>query len=100
MLGTSLGSCYAFLAAAMDPRIRVCAFNHASTQFGDVVWTGQSTRHVRSAFEHAGLSQDEVRALFASISPSHYMEAFAESGKPRWEGDLPRRADSEAPTAC
>ena len=31
VLGTSLGSCYAFLAAAMDPRIEVCAFNHAST---------------------------------------------------------------------
>jgi dienelactone hydrolase len=77
VLGTSLGSCYAFLAAAMDPRIRVCAFNHASTQFGDVVWTGQSTRHVKSAFEHAGLSQDDVRTMFAGISPSNYMEAFA-----------------------
>ena len=48
VLGTSLGSCYAFIAAAMDPRIRVCAFNHASTQFGDVVWTGQSTRDRKS----------------------------------------------------
>src|ERR1700736_25617 len=45
VLGTSLGSCYSFIAAAMDPRIRVCAFNYASTWFGDVVWTGQSTRH-------------------------------------------------------
>src|SRR5271163_4934488 len=57
VLGTSLGSAYTFIAAAMDPRIRVCAFNHASTQFGDVVWTGQSTRHVKAAFEHAGLAQ-------------------------------------------
>jgi hypothetical protein len=77
VLGTSLGSCYAFLAAAMDPRIRVCAFNHASNQFGDVVWTGQSTRHVKSAFEHAGLTQDEVRTIFAAISPANFMEAFA-----------------------
>lgn len=77
VLGTSLGSCYAFLAAAMDPRLRVCAFNHASTHFGDVVWTGQSTRHVRSAFEHAGLTQDQVRGLFASISPANYMAEFA-----------------------
>ena len=43
VLGTSLGSCYGFLAAAHDPRLEVCAFNHASTSFGDVVWTGQST---------------------------------------------------------
>jgi Alpha/beta hydrolase domain containing 18 len=77
VLGTSLGSCYAFLAAAMDPRIRVCAFNHASTQFGDVVWTGQSTRHVRSAFEHAGLTQDQVRGIFAAISPADFMTEFA-----------------------
>ena|SRR6185437_6296603 len=77
VLGTSLGSCYAFIAAAHDPRIRVCAFNHASTWFGDVVWTGQSTRHIRAAFEQAGLSQDEVRQAFAGISPMSYMERFA-----------------------
>jgi hypothetical protein len=77
VLGTSLGSCYAFIAAAHDPRLQVCAFNHASTSFGDVVWTGQSTRHVRDAFEQAGLSQDQVRRLFRGISPSAYMERFA-----------------------
>jgi hypothetical protein len=81
VLGTSLGSAYAFIAAAMDARIRVCAFNHASTQFGDVVWTGQSTRHVKAAFEHAGLTQDEVRAIFAGVSPMTYMEDFAETGE-------------------
>jgi hypothetical protein len=77
VLGTSLGSCYAFLAAAMDPRIRVCAFNHASTEFGDVVWTGQSTRHVKAALVHAGLTQDEVRTIFAALSPAEFMESFA-----------------------
>jgi dienelactone hydrolase len=81
VLGTSLGSCYAFIAAAMDPRIRVCAFNHASTQFGDVVWTGQSTRHVKAAFEHAGFTQDQVRAMFAGISPANCMQMFAETGE-------------------
>jgi hypothetical protein len=69
VLGTSLGSAYAFIAAAMDPRIRVCAFNHVSMQFGDVVWTGQSTRHVMSVFEKEGLTHDDVRAIFAAISP-------------------------------
>src|SRR5579859_6954449 len=39
VLGTSLGSCYAFLASAHDRRLRVNVFNHASTAFGDVVWT-------------------------------------------------------------
>jgi hypothetical protein len=81
VLGTSLGSCYAFIAAAHDPRLKVCAFNHASTWFGDVVWTGQSTRHIRAAFEQAGLTQDQIREVFTSISPMSYMQRFAASPK-------------------
>jgi hypothetical protein len=92
VLGTSLGSAYAFIAAAMDSRIRVCAFNHASTQFGDVVWTGQSTRHVKAAFEHAGLTQDEVRAMFLGVSPMSYMEQFAAAGQPQHARDKRRRS--------
>ena len=81
VLGTSLGSCYAFIAAAMDPRLKVCAFNHASTWFGDVVWTGQSTRHIHASFEHAGLTQDDVRKMFVAISPMAYMEQYAANPK-------------------
>lgn len=81
VLGTSLGSCYAFIAAAHDPRLRVCAFNHASTWFGDVVWEGQSTRHVRAALEEAGLTQNQVRELFLGISPMAYMQRFAATPK-------------------
>jgi hypothetical protein len=81
VLGTSLGSCYAFIAAAFDPRLRVCAFNHASTSFGDVVWAGQSTRHIRAAFEQSGLTQDQVRHIFSIVSPMSYMERFAATPK-------------------
>jgi Alpha/beta hydrolase domain containing 18 len=81
VLGTSLGSCYAFIAAAFDARLQVCAFNHASTWFGDVVWTGQSTRHIRAAFEEAGLNQDQVRQIFSIVSPMSYMDRFARSPK-------------------
>jgi Alpha/beta hydrolase domain containing 18 len=91
VLGTSLGSAYGFIAAAMDPRLRVCAFNHASTQFGDVVWTGQSTRHVKAAFEHAGLTQDDARAMFAGVSPMSFMEEYAATGAARGEDDKARR---------
>jgi hypothetical protein len=77
ILGTSLGSCYAFLAAAMDSRIRVTAFNHASMSFGDVVWTGQSTRHIRAAFEAIGMTHQRLRDVWAAVSPSHYMDQFA-----------------------
>ena len=53
IVGTSLGSCYAFIATAHDKRISVAAFNHASTYVADVVWHGQSTRHVREGLEPA-----------------------------------------------
>lgn len=77
VLGTSLGSCYAFLASAHDARIRVNAFNHASTSFGDVVWAGQSTRHIRQGLSDAGLTQERLRALWAAISPIYYYDKFA-----------------------
>ena len=78
VLGTSLGSCYAFLASAHDKRIRVNAFNHASTAFGDVVWAGQSTRHIRQGLEDAGLTQERLGALWAAISPVSYYEKFVD----------------------
>jgi len=81
ILGTSLGSCYAFIASAHDARIRVNAFNHASMAFGDVVWTGQSTRHIRAAFEDAGMTQDKLYRLWSGISPVSYMRRFAQRPK-------------------
>lgn len=80
VLGTSLGSCYAFIAAAMDPRLQVCAFNHASMNFGDVVWTGQSTRHIRAACESV-MTQEQLCGIWASISPSCFMDRFAAASR-------------------
>jgi len=81
VLGTSLGSCYGFLASAHDKRLRVNAFNHASAAVGDVVWAGQSTRHIRQALEEAGLTQERVRALWAGVGPMHYYAKFAGQGQ-------------------
>jgi dienelactone hydrolase len=77
VLGTSLGSAYGFLASAHDRRLRVNAFNHASAAVGDVVWAGQSTRHIRQALEEAGLTQERVRALWGGASPVNYYSKFA-----------------------
>jgi hypothetical protein len=77
VLGTSLGSCYAFIASAHDARLRVNAFNHASLWTGDVVWTGQSTRHVRAACEQAGLTHNDLVQLWSGASPMTYMDRFA-----------------------
>jgi Alpha/beta hydrolase domain containing 18 len=76
IVGTSLGSCYAFIAGAHDPRVRVAAFNHASTYFADVVWHGQSTRHIRQGIEqHIGLEQ--LRQAWLAISPMSYFKQFS-----------------------
>ena len=76
IVGTSLGSCYAFLSAAHDARIQVAAFNHASTYFADVVWHGQSTRHIRQGLEPA-IDLERLRGLWAAISPMSYFDQFA-----------------------
>jgi dienelactone hydrolase len=76
IVGTSLGSCYAFIAAAHDPRIRVAAFNHASTYFADVVWHGQSTRHIREGIEQK-IDLEELRRAWLAISPMSFFEQFS-----------------------
>ncbi|HEY3826532.1 MAG TPA: alpha/beta hydrolase family protein [Bryobacteraceae bacterium] len=80
IVGTSLGSCYAFLATAHDPRIRVNVFNHCSTYFADVVWTGLSTRHIRSGME-GDIDLDRLRMAWDCVSPVHYMDRFASMDK-------------------
>jgi hypothetical protein len=85
VLGTSLGSCYAYLASAHDARLRINAFNHASTAFGDVVWAGQSTRHVKQALANAGFTQERIRALWAAASPCSYYDKIV---RPEVDGPL------------
>src|SRR5580704_14983422 len=80
IVGTSLGSCYAFLATAHDARIRVNVFNHCSTYFSDVVWTGLSTRHIRQGLE-GRIDGERLRAAWDCISPVHYMDRYADMAK-------------------
>jgi hypothetical protein len=74
--GTSLGSCYAFLASAHDPRLRVNVFNHCSTYFADVVWEGLSSRHIRESME-GNVTLEQLREAWSVISPPHYLERYA-----------------------
>jgi len=68
VLGTSIGSCTAFLTFAHEPDINVGVFNHVSGYFADVVWQGISTRHVREGIEPV-LTLDELREFWRPISP-------------------------------
>jgi dienelactone hydrolase len=76
LVGTSLGSCYAFLASTHDPRLKVNVFNHCSTYFADVVWEGLSTRHIRQSVEPE-LTLEELRDAWLAISPPCYIERYA-----------------------
>ena len=79
IVGTSLGSCYACLASAHDERIRVNVFNHCSTYFADVVWTGLSTQHIREGLE-GNIDLEQLRECWMAISPVNYMEKFKSRG--------------------
>ena len=68
LVGTSLGSCYAFLASVHDPRIEVNVFNHCSTYFADVVWEGLSSQHIRQSLESA-ITLERLREAWMVISP-------------------------------
>src|ERR1700738_3513373 len=68
IIGHSLVSCYAFIAAAHEPRLRVAAFNHASTYVADVVWHGQSTRHIRQGLE-TEIDLDRLRQMWLGGTP-------------------------------
>ena len=73
VVGTSIGSCTAFLAFAHDERLSTGVFNHVSGYVADVVWHGISTRHVRDGIEGT-LSLEELRRLWLPISPFPFVE--------------------------
>lgn len=73
IMGTSVGSCTAFLAFAHEERIDVGVFNHVSGYFADVVWHGLSTEHVRAGFGDA-LTLDELREYWLPISPTPFIK--------------------------
>jgi dienelactone hydrolase len=68
ILGTSIGSCTAFLAFAHEERIDVGVFNHVSGYVADVVWHGISTRHVREGLGQE-VTLEELREYWLPISP-------------------------------
>jgi hypothetical protein len=80
ILGTSLGSCYAFLTSAHDKRLRVNVFNHFSLNFADVVWTGLSTRHIREGM-NGRIELERLRDAWRVISPCSYVDRFARFDK-------------------
>lgn len=72
ILGTSVGSCIAFLTFAHEPDLKAGAFNHVSGFVADVVWHGLSTEHVRAGFANH-VTLEELRQYWSPISPLPFM---------------------------
>ncbi|HEX6163965.1 MAG TPA: alpha/beta hydrolase family protein [Vicinamibacterales bacterium] len=73
LLGTSLGSCLSYLTTCHEPLVRAQALNHVSPYFGDVVWRGLSTEHVRQGLDgHVDIEQ--LRELWRPISPWSFID--------------------------
>lgn len=79
ILGTSVGSCIAFLAFAHEPDLKAGAFNHVSGYVADVVWHGLSTAHVRAGFANH-LTLEELRTYWEPISPFPFMPRLSNMG--------------------
>ncbi|HYY58607.1 MAG TPA: hypothetical protein VE842_14840, partial [Pyrinomonadaceae bacterium] len=73
IMGTSIGSCTAFLAYAHEEQIDVGVFNHVSGYFADVVWRGISTQHVRAGFGDE-VTLEELREYWLPISPLPFIK--------------------------
>jgi hypothetical protein len=76
IVGTSLGSCYAFLTSAHDRRLRANVYNLFSLYFADVVWTGITTRHIRQGLK-GNIQLDQLRDCWQVIAPHTYLDRYA-----------------------
>ena len=80
IVGTSLGSCYAFLASAHDARLRANVFTLYSYYFADVVWNGLSTRHIQQGL-HGQIELKQLQEAWMPITPQSYAERY--TGQPK-----------------
>jgi hypothetical protein len=82
IMGSSIGSCCGFIAACHDSRVSGFFGNLMSGYFGDVVWTGLSTRHIRQSFDYYNqnrqkgleLTQEMIRKSWMLNSPIAYVD--------------------------
>jgi len=81
LVGTSIGSCIAFLTFVHDPRFSTGVFIHVSSYYADVVWHGLSTSHVRRTLESA-IDLNSLRLLWEPISPLPFIKRLKGSTRP------------------
>ena len=73
LFGSSIGSCIAFLTGVHEPDVKSIFCLHMSSFFGDVVWRGISTKHIRRCLEpHTTLS--DLHNFWSAVSPFYYVK--------------------------
>jgi hypothetical protein len=80
VLGTSIGSCIAFITMCHEPAIRAGAFLHVSTFFGDVVSRGLTTLNVWDPMKEY-VTREEATRYWSPISPFEYIRKLHGAGK-------------------
>ena len=81
LVGTSIGSCIAFLTFVHDTRFSSGVFIHVSSYYADVVWAGLSTSHVRQSLE-GNISLERLRRLWEPISPYPFIHRLKRDYRP------------------
>ncbi len=81
LVGCSLGSSIATITAAHEPRVRAAALILMASHFGEVVWSGRATRHIRRALE-GRLTLEQLVDVWTLISPETYTRRLADRRVP------------------
>lgn len=76
LIGASLGSSVALLAAAHDERIKAAVLYLSAADTAELIWRSTATAHLRESFEH-GLSLEDLSKAWSCISPSNYLHKLA-----------------------
>ncbi len=79
VLGMSLGSWVAGLAAAQEPLISRAALFLTAGSLADMVWTGRATRHIRASLAPS-IDLDDLRAAWVPLNLEHHAEGLARPG--------------------
>ena len=73
VIGFSIGSCIATIAAAHDVRVRSIVQVLMASNFAEVVWTGIATEHIRRSLE-GYIDLEMLKRVWAGISPDTYVD--------------------------
>ncbi|HVX14283.1 MAG TPA: hypothetical protein VHC22_24065 [Pirellulales bacterium] len=77
IIGSSLGSSIASIVAGHDERVRAVVFLLMASRFGEVVWTGRATRHIRKALD-GRLASSDLNEVWSILSPISYVRQLGE----------------------